>query len=330
MAERLSFQRDFSFNFGVSLNCELLSTIFTVLSLRKCFVAAGSLIAQPSPVSEQLDDEQEEELVVQGNRAPTDRVPSGTTATRTDTALRDIPQSIQVIPGQVLDDQKVARISDAVRNISGVTALVGYGGTANNYTIQGFEALRQLRNGFTDAESGASYNVANIERVEVFKGSASVLYGQFEPGGVVNYVTKQPLREPYYAAEFSAGSYNFYRLSLDISGSLTTDKKLLYRLNVAYEDAGNFRGFVYNRTFLIAPVLTYNFSEKMSLTLEFEYQNIEQTSIVALAMRFAFKICRSVAIVENPTIAFLLKRCEEVMFSIIALTKTCHCGMRSM
>jgi iron complex outermembrane receptor protein len=254
----------------------------------KTALPTATVIAQPSPVSEQSDDEQEEELVVQGNRAPTYRVPSGTTATRTDTPLRDIPQSIQVIPRQVLDDQNVVRISDAARNVSGVTPLVGYGGTANNYTIRGFEALRQLRNGFTDAESGASYNVANIERVEVLKGPASVLYGQFEPGGVVNYVTKQPLREPYYAAEFSAGSYSFYRPSLDVSGPLTTDKKLLYRLNVAYEDAGSFRDFVYSRTFLIAPVLTYNFSEKTSLTLEFEYQNIEQNFDrgIGYALRF--------------------------------------------
>jgi outer membrane receptor protein involved in Fe transport len=76
------------------------------------------------------------------------------------------------------------------------------------------------------------------------RGPASVLYGQFEPGGVVNYVTKQPLATPYRAGEFTVGNYDFYRSSLDVSGPLTPDKNLLYRLNVAYENSGNFVDFV--------------------------------------------------------------------------------------
>ena len=187
------------------------------------------------------------------------RVPDATTATKTDTPVRDIPQSIQVIPQQVIKDQGITRISDALRNVSGVTKEGSYGDATDVYRIRGFVTSDTLRNGFRIQDP--VINSASLERVEVLKGPASVLYGQFEPGGIVNYVTKQPLDYPYYFGEFTVGSYDYYRPSIDISGPLTADKKLLYRLNTAYESAGNFVDFVNSQTFSIAPVLTYKFSE---------------------------------------------------------------------
>jgi iron complex outermembrane recepter protein len=229
------------------------------------------------------DDEADEEIVVTGEGQRGYRVSSANTATRTDTPLRDIPQSIQVIPRQVIEDQGVQRISDAVRNVSGVAPTVGYGGASNNYTIRGFQSFRIFRNGFSNNSAEIPFSTANIERVEVLKGPASVLYGQLEPGGIVNYVTKQPLSEPYRYAEFAAGSFNYYRPAIDLSGPVTEDKKLLYRLNVAYERSGSFRDFGFANTFFIAPVLTYNFSPNTSLTVELEYQNIQQFFDRALA-----------------------------------------------
>jgi iron complex outermembrane recepter protein len=218
----------------------------------------------------------EEELVVTGEQDTGYRVPNATTATKTDTPIRDIPQSIQVIPKQVIEDQGVQRISDAVRNVSGVSPTPGYGGASNNYTIRGFQSFRIFRDGFSNSAAEIPFSTANIERVEVLKGPASVLYGQLEPGGIVNYVTKQPLDKSYYAVEFSAGSYDYYRPAIDFSGPLTNDGKLLYRLNVAYENSGSFRDFGFADTVFVSPVLTYNFSPKTSLTLNFEYQDVKQ------------------------------------------------------
>lgn len=232
------------------------------------------------PVAQSIDrteDTNEEEVVVTGDRAPSYRVPTAATATKTDTPLRDIPQSIQVVPRQVIQEQQVTRIGDAVRNVSGVTVLQGYGGSTDNYTIRGLAASSNLRNGFRDDGFLTFTDPANIERVEVLKGPASVLYGQFEPGGVVNYVTKKPLSNPYYAGELQIGSYSFYRPSIDLSGPLTPDKSLLYRLNLAYENAGSFRDFVNSEVFVAAPVLTYKIGEATSLTLEYEYVNIDRT-----------------------------------------------------
>jgi iron complex outermembrane recepter protein len=92
-----------------------------------------------------------------------------------------------------------------------------------------------LRDGFKIGQSGLR-ETSNLERIEVLKGPASILYGNLEPGGVVNLVTKKPLSEPYYSAEFQAGNYETYRGSIDISGSAYPDKSLLYRLNVVYEN----------------------------------------------------------------------------------------------
>jgi iron complex outermembrane recepter protein len=208
------------------------------------------------------------------------RVPNASTATRTDTPLRDVPQSIQVVPNQVIKDQGVTEISDAARNVSGVTLQKTNSNSGFFYNIRGFEAARTLRDGF---EVGLGFGTPTtvtlpntIERVEVLKGPASVLYGNLEPGGLVNLVTKQPLSDPLYSAEFTVGQFNLYQPSIDLSGPLTTDKKLLYRLNAAYQNFDSFVDFVNGETVSIAPTLRYNFGDKTSLTLAYDYSYSDQ------------------------------------------------------
>lgn len=209
------------------------------------------------------------ELVVTGEQDGYS-VPEASTATRTDTPLRDIPQSIQVIPQQVIKDQGITRITDATRNVSGTTIASGYGNLIGDVRVRGFYS-GFLRDGF--ATQPFFIDGGNIERVEVLKGPASVLYGALEPGGIVNYVTKKPLRTPYYAADFTAGSYSFYKGAIDLTGPLTNDKRLLYRLNVSYENSGSYRDFIDNNIVFIAPVVTYQVSDSTDITLAYEYLN---------------------------------------------------------
>jgi iron complex outermembrane recepter protein len=235
--------------------------------------------SQIQPEQPSAESEEPIELVVTGEQDGYS-VPNASTATRTDTPLRDIPQSIQVIPQQVLKDQQVTRISDAVRNVSGVTPQKGYGDATDFYTIRGFNSSRTLRNGFNvrAARGGTSTftSPSSVERVEVLKGPASVLYGQLEPGGLVNLVTKKPLSDPYYAAEFTAGSYSFYSPSIDISGPVTSDKKLLYRLNASYQNFGSFIDFVNGENLSVVPVISYQIGDRTDLTFEYEYSRSEQ------------------------------------------------------
>jgi iron complex outermembrane recepter protein len=222
--------------------------------------------------------EEEIEIVVTGEQEQEGsyRVPDATTATRTDTPLRDTPQSIQVVPQQVLEDQQVTRVEEAVRNVSGVFQGNTAGGATTAYVIRGFEQLSTLQDGFVLSDYG-SPETANLERIEVLKGPASILYGATEPGGVVNLVTKKPLSEPFFEAEFQAGSYSFIRPRFDISGPLNSDKSLLYRLNAAYERSDGFRDFDQGiERIFIGPAVTWKISDRTDVTFELSYLDDER------------------------------------------------------
>ncbi|MCC5644531.1 TonB-dependent receptor [Nostoc sp. CHAB 5824] len=236
--------------------------------------------AQPTqPSSEQPSEppsvasDEPIELVVTGEQDGY-RVTESSTATRTDTPIRDIPQSIQVVPQQVLEDQKTVRLIDALRNVSGVFSSNSFGGTIDSFNIRGFNDASILQNGFRQSNAEGNFSLrdpANIEQLEVLKGPASVLYGNVEPGGVVNVVTKQPLTDPFYNAELSIGSYSFYRGSFDLSGPLTPDKVLLYRLNLAYQNAGSFRDFVNSERVFAAPVFDLRLGDRTNLSINTSY-----------------------------------------------------------
>ncbi|BAY15306.1 ferrichrome-iron receptor [Anabaenopsis circularis NIES-21] len=216
------------------------------------------------------------ELVVTGEQDSGYKVPDASTATKTDTPLIEIPQAIQVIPRQVIEDQKVQRVADVLRNVSGVTVKTDYAGT-DTYTIRGFDTNANLRNGFRQDSFTGFTDTATIDRVEVLKGPASVLYGQLEPGGIVNYITKQPLNQPYYSATFSVGSYDYYRPEIDISGPLNQENNIFYRLIAAYENSGGFRDFAYKELYTFAPSLSIKLSDRTNVDLQYEYVNLNQS-----------------------------------------------------
>ena len=180
------------------------------------------------------------------------------TATKTNTPIMDTPASIQVVPRAVLEDQKVTVISQAVNNVSGVIAPDGRQGLG--HWIRGFLTYTYYKDGirFDQNSTNTIDNTADVDRVEVLKGPASILYGRGEPGGLVNLVTKQPLEKPYTAVEQQIGSWNTYRTTLDTTGPLTADNTLLYRLNAAWDDTHYFYDASYNRDIFIAPTFRWN------------------------------------------------------------------------
>jgi iron complex outermembrane receptor protein len=221
------------------------------------------------------------EVVVTGERDGY-RVPTATTGTRTDTPLRDIPQSIQVVPQEVLRDQNVTILNEALRNVSGVSLATPTARNTSDFTIRGFatnslDGNNFLRNGLREASFVFTETAPNIERIEVLKGPASVLYGVAAPGGTINLVTKQPLSDPFYAIEGTIGSYDFSRGAIDLSGSLNDSRTVLYRLNAAYLDRGSFVDFYEVSNFSISPVISLAVGERTRLTLESEYTDRNQT-----------------------------------------------------
>ncbi|MEG5235106.1 TonB-dependent receptor [Microcoleus sp. AT9b-C3] len=200
-------------------------------------------------------------------------IPNASSATRTDTPIRDIPQSIQVVPQEVIEDQQVVRLEEALRNVSGVTYSGNITGRGSTFGIRGFDNAPILRDGFRQYGSfGTIPEVANLDRVEVLKGPASILYGEIQPGGLINLVSKQPLSEPFYEAELQLGSRNFVSPRFDISGPLTSDGNLLYRLNGLYQTTENFRGYEQNdERLFIAPTLAWRIGDRTDLTVSLEY-----------------------------------------------------------
>jgi iron complex outermembrane recepter protein len=216
------------------------------------------------------------ELVVTGQQ-DSYRVPNASAGTRTDTPIRDIPQAIQVIPKQVLQEQRVQRLSDALRNTAGVTP----GGSDRNvfdgFVIRGFSNRNIIRNGLRDDTNiTAGSGIGNIEQIEILRGPASVLFGQGGAGGTVNIVTKKPLETPLYSIEGTIGSYDLYSGAIDLTGPLNESKTLLYRLNASAFSSGSFVDFVDIERYLIAPVLTWRIGENTALTLEAEYFDTKQ------------------------------------------------------
>lgn len=240
---------------------------------------------QPKPEQPTSDTPQEEptaqqdepiELVVTGEQDGY-RVRDSSSATKTDTPLRDIPQSIQVVPRQVLTDQQVTNLREALRNVPGVSQGSNPSGRGafDLPVIRGFSAGSDiLRNGLKDPTNQyIGFEAAGLERIEVLKGPASVLFGQGSLGGVVNYVTKQPLREPYYSLEASAGNLNSYRGAFDFSGPLNDSKTVLYRLNAAASTTESFFDFYDEQKYFVAPVFSWQISDRTKLTVQTEYLN---------------------------------------------------------
>jgi len=246
-------------------------TAATGLVLR--VVPAQTTASDVSPTSS------DETIQITVTGAPSSYAPgNATTATRTDTPLRDIPQSIQVIPRQVLEDQQVIRLEAALENVSGVSRDRSFGTTIDSFAIRGFRQDVLLEDGFRrDAFQSGLSETANLERIEVLKGPASVLYGNLEPGGVINLVRERPLAEPTYEVDLSGGSEALFRPTLDVSGPLTAAADVRYRLNGVYERGGNFRDFDRDiERFFIAPVIAWDISPQTSLRLEFDYLSDER------------------------------------------------------
>ncbi|HJU05277.1 MAG TPA: TonB-dependent receptor plug domain-containing protein [Nitrospiraceae bacterium] len=134
------------------------------------------------------------------------------TATRTDTPVRDIPQSIQVITRKVIEEQRTFRLQDALQSVSGIIATDSAASLYDNLIIRGFAATDRtyFRNGLFDpfAQFTAS-DTYNIRRLEVLKGPASVLYGQGDPGGVINLVTFKPPPECRLHGQCHLGQFQF-------------------------------------------------------------------------------------------------------------------------
>ena len=195
--------------------------------------------------------------------------------TKTATALKDVPQSINYVTKELILDQGAITVNDVVRNMSGVNPYSFY----NDFSIRGFRATGNrnsgnLVNGMrTQTSLWRQSSLANIERVEVIKGPASALFGNAAPGGVINRVTKKPLDVARQSVTLTTGSFGTTRAYTDLTGPLNDKKTLLYRLNLGYENTDGFRDLQGLTSYIVAPSFTYRASKQTQLNIDMTYVN---------------------------------------------------------
>ncbi|MBB5282262.1 iron complex outermembrane receptor protein [Rhabdobacter roseus] len=208
------------------------------------------------------------------------------TATRTLMQIQDVPQSIAVLGQRVIRQQAAFDLATLTRNISGLTFTGNYGGAGSSqfFNARGFDlndAQNYRWNGMMIWNWGNHY-ADNIEQMEFLKGPASILFGDVAPGGVMNFVTKKPLSEFVTNLNFKTGSWGLLRPSVDITGPLSRDRSLRFRLNASLENSGSFRDNVTSERTLIAPTLAWDITPKLSVQAEAVFKKSRATDDAGL------------------------------------------------
>lgn len=220
-------------------------------------------------------------LVSNGQSDTGYRAVASSTASKTSSALADTPRSVSVVTRQRLDDQQSQTLTEVLGYVPGIFSppFAGGDGQAGDlFFIRGFNATDYgyglLRDGLR--VQGNRYDTSSepygLERVEVFRGPTSILYGENAPGGVVNLVSKQPTAEPRGEVQLSYGSHNRRQLGVDISGPLTDAGNVLGRLVMLGRNADTQVDHQPDDRLYLAPSLTLNFDDDNSLTVLATYQ----------------------------------------------------------
>ena len=181
------------------------------------------------------------------------------------------PQVYSVIPSALLREQNIVDYKTAMRNATG-TSTIAQAGNGRSYTfMRGFITGNWVRNGLS-AYQFSAVDPANIDRIEVIKGPSGTLFSSsvVSYGGLINRVTKKPVDSTFAEISYTAGSFNFNRVSADINTPLNQSKRVLFRMNTAYDNNGNFQDAGFERNFFIAPTLTYKVNDKLSFNVEAE------------------------------------------------------------
>ena len=182
----------------------------------------------------------------------------------------DLPQSIQIVSNAVITQQQTIRLSEVIKNVNGVYVGSARGGAQESFWSRGYDMTtnNMLKNGFRQ-NGGSMPEVATLEKVEVLKGSAALLFGNVTPGGIVNMVTKTPSFTKGGEINFQSGSYAFYKPTLDFYGPLS--KKIAYRFVSTYENSESFRNNVSRDRLYVNPSLLYKATSKTDIIVQGDY-----------------------------------------------------------
>ena len=221
------------------------------------------------------DDEAAAPIVVTGERQGY-AIGDGSSATKTPTALIDVPQSITVVTRQQLDDQATQQLGEALRYVPGVTLGTGEG-HRDQITLRGQSTTADFYlDGLRD---DAQYYrpLYNIERIEVLKGANAMIFGRGGGGGVVNRVSKvADLARRFATGYVSTDSFGAFDLAAD--ANLPLGETVAARLSTIYEEFDNHRDFYEGRFIGVSPTLTAILGDATRLTAQYTYDDDERVT----------------------------------------------------
>ena len=182
------------------------------------------------------------------------------------TAPHDIPQTVNIVGRALLDVQNATTLTDALRNVPGITMTAGEGGQiGDNVNLRGFTARTDIYlDGMRD-RGQYRRDTFSLDSVEVLKGPSSLYFGRGSTGGVINQVSKTPSQKELTQVSASLGTDAWYRTTLDINQPLS--EHAAYRVALMYQDVGSTREVVNNRDWGVAPSLRVALNDATSVTL---------------------------------------------------------------
>jgi catecholate siderophore receptor len=195
-------------------------------------------------------------------------------STRTVTPLRDVPQSISVVPQNLIRDQGMQNMADVVRYVPGITMAQGEG-HRDAPVIRGNSTTADFYvNGVRD-DVQYYRDLYNVERVEAVKGANAITFGRGGGGGVINRVTKEAQFYPIREISLDGGSFGKKRFSTDVGQEI--NDKLAFRLNGVYENSDSFRHDVNLERYGVAPTVTIRPGDRTQVKVAYEYFNDGRT-----------------------------------------------------
>jgi catecholate siderophore receptor len=239
-------------------------------------VTAATAALAPSYLPPEEDVLHLDKIKVTGQSAAnTYAIQRSVTATKTDTALLDVPQAVTVVTRELIDDQAMRGIGDVTRYVPGVGIAQGEGNRdtpvmrGNSTTADFFvDGIRDDVQYFRD--------LYNVDRVEVLKGPNALIFGRGGSGGVINRVSKQAMGKRRYELALQTGSWDQYRGTLDAGQALSDD--FAYRLTAVFEDSGSFRDEVSLRRYGANPTFAWALAPRTTLRFGYEYFHDERVT----------------------------------------------------
>lgn len=207
------------------------------------------------------------------------------TITRFPVSPQDQLQSISIISEKLIEDQGALTITEAARNVPGVTLFGSYGGNRESMSIRGYRGTPVLKNGIrmdSDFRTGSAVmDMQGVESLQVIRGAAAITQGMSNglgtSGGVINIITKTPRFTNNGEIGLRVGSWNQIRTTFDVQRVVTDNKNFAFRLNGAYEQAESYRDVIEKDRVYINPSIAWRIDDKTEFVAEFDYFKGEAT-----------------------------------------------------